>query len=70
MDPALAELNRSFGDGWGREIEPSLILEGPGLAYRIIVVKVKGWDIADMSTRISQVFNKYWDQEIDRIPPR
>lgn len=70
MNPALEELDRCFGGTWGREIEPSLILEGPGLAFRVTVVKVKGWELSEMGARISQVFNKYWEQEVDRFPPR
>ncbi|MGK5742058.1 hypothetical protein [Micromonospora sp. URMC 103] len=70
MGPALAELDRFFGATWARDIAPSLILEGPGLAFQITVVQLRGWEINEMATHISQVFNKHWEQEVDRIPPR
>ncbi|MFC0504333.1 hypothetical protein [Micromonospora costi] len=68
MDPAIDELDGIFGDAWGRDIEPSLILEGPGLAFRITLVEVNGWEIGEMAQRVSQVFNKHWEQEVDRLP--
>ncbi|MFI0480542.1 hypothetical protein [Actinomadura sp. 9N215] len=70
MSPAVAELDRRLGQGWGREIEPWLVLEGPSLTFKILVVKLDGWELAEMSTVINDVFNSYWEREIDRFPPR
>jgi hypothetical protein len=28
------------------------------------------WELMEMNSRISEVFNKCWDHQIDRIPPR
>jgi hypothetical protein len=71
MRPALAELNHCFGgQRWVRTIKPYLTLEGPSVDFQISIIKIEGWELMEMNSRISEVFNKYWDQEIDRIPPR
>jgi hypothetical protein len=71
MNPALEELERCFGgERWAREIAPSIILEGPALAFKITVLKTKGWELTGMVARINEVFNKHWEREIDRVPPR
>ena len=64
MYPALQELDRRFGEGWCSEIEPSLVLEGPALGFKLTIVN------AEMSTRVGEVFNRHWELEIDRVPPR
>lgn len=70
MNPALEELDRFFGgERWARDIAPSVILEGPALAFKITVMKAKGWQVTAMVTRINEVFNKHWEREIDRVPP-
>jgi hypothetical protein len=69
MDPALAELDRRFGKTWLVDVTPSLILEGPGLAFQLTVLQLRGWKLMDMGTLISDVFNEHWEREIDRIPP-
>lgn len=68
--PAMAELDRLFGPGWALELQPSLVLEGPGLAFRITITQIKGWSLNAMVGEISRVFNTRWEQEVDRIPPR
>lgn len=70
MVPALEELDRCFGAGWCREIAPSLVLEGPSLGFKLTIVELGGWRLMDMNTRVGQVFNKHWELEIDRVPPR
>jgi hypothetical protein len=71
MNPALEELDRCFGgERWAREIAPSIILEGPALAFKITVTKTEGRELTGMITRINEVFNKHWELEIDRVPPR
>ncbi|TDD34480.1 hypothetical protein E1287_16435 [Actinomadura sp. KC06] len=69
MPPAVEELNRRLGQGWAREIEPWLVLEGPALTFKILLVKLDGLELIDMSTLVNEVFNEYWEREIDRIPP-
>ncbi|MEV1002938.1 hypothetical protein [Nonomuraea sp. NPDC050202] len=66
----LEELGRCFGDGWCREIEPWLVLEGPGLGFKLLIVKVDGWELVEMGTRINEVFNEHWKREMDGFPPR
>jgi hypothetical protein len=70
MRPSLDELDRCFGDGWCREIERWLVLDGPGLGFKLVIVKVNGWGLVEMGTRINEVFNKHWKREIDALPPR
>jgi hypothetical protein len=71
MRPALADWTHCFdGKRSGRTIELLLTLEGSGVDFRISAVKVEGWELTEMSSRINEAFNKYWGQEIDRIPPR
>jgi hypothetical protein len=60
----LEELGRCFGDGWCREIEPWLVLEGPGLGFKLLIVKVDGWELVEMGTRINEVFNEHWKREM------
>jgi hypothetical protein len=69
MNPALAELDRRFGKEWLVDIAPSLILEGPGLAFKLTVHQLRGWKLRDMGTVISEVFNENWEREVDRLPP-
>ncbi|GAB2990125.1 hypothetical protein GCM10023080_064910 [Streptomyces pseudoechinosporeus] len=70
MRLSLEELGRCFGDGWCREIEPWIVLEGPSLGFKLLIVKVKGWELVEMGTRINEVFNEHWEREIDALPPR
>lgn len=69
MRLSLAELGRCFGDGWCLEIEPWLVLEGPSLGFKLLVVKVDGWELLEMGIRINEVFNEHWKREMDALPP-
>jgi hypothetical protein len=70
MRLSLDELGGYFGDGWCREIQPWLVLEGPSLGFKLLIVKVNGWELGEMGIRINEVFNKHWKREMDALPPR
>jgi hypothetical protein len=49
-------------EGW-------LVLEGPGLGFKLVIVKVNGWELVEMGTRINEVFNRHWKRAMTVFLP-